>query len=138
MLWKKATFLGLAGFAAGSLIGVCFMLLGSTSFPAALPHILLGGIYGAVAMGSSTVYSIEKWSIARATVTHFLLVFTLFFLLVISMGWFSLKDPAFWIAVGAMVIGYVLTWLFQYLSYRRQIRKMNDELIRWKTGKSDH
>ena len=136
MLWKKAALLGLAGFVMGSLIGMCFILAGSVSFPDALPHILLGGLYGGAAMGSSVFYDIEKWSIARATATHFLLVFALFFLLVMTMGWFSLNAPAFWIVVGAMAAGYVLIWLIQYLSYRRRIRKMNDQLIKWKSTKS--
>lgn len=78
----------------------------------------------------------KKSNIARATATHFLLVFALYFLLVISMGWFSLSDPVFWIVVGAMVAVYILIWLIQYLSYRRQIREMNDELIKWKSRNS--
>ena len=136
MLWKKATLLGLAGFVIGAAIVICLVLLDSQPLQGAFTHIVIGGIYGAVAMGSSVVYGIEKWSIARATATHFLLVFALYFLLVISMGWFSLSDPVFWIVVGAMVAVYILIWLIQYLSYRRQIREMNDELIKWKSGNS--
>lgn len=136
MLWKKATLLGLAGFVIGAAIVICLVLLDSQPLQGAFAHIVIGGIYGAVAMGSSVVYGIEKWSIARATATHFLLVFALFFLLVISMGWFRLSDPVFWIVVGAMVAVYILIWLIQYLSYRRQIREMNDELIKWKSGNS--
>ena len=136
MLWKKATLLGLAGFVIGAAIVICLVLLDSQPLQGAFAHIVIGGIYGAVAMGSSVVYGIEKWSIARATATHFLLVFALYFFLVISMGWFSLSDPVFWIVVGAMVAGYILIWLLQYLSYRRQIREMNDELIKWKSRNS--
>lgn len=136
MLWKKATLLGLAGFVIGAAIVICLVLLDSQPLQGAFAHIVIGGIYGAVAMGSSVVYGIEKWSIARATATHFLLVFALYFLLVISMGWFSLSNPVFWIVVGAMVAVYILIWLIQYLSYRRQIREMNDELIKWKSGNS--
>lgn len=136
MLWKKATLLGLAGFVIGAAIVICLVLLDSQPLQGAFAHIVIGGIYGAVAMGSSVVYGIEKWSIARATATHFLLVFALYFLLVISMGWFSLSDPVFWIVVGTMVAVYILIWLIQYLSYRRQIREMNDELIKWKSGNS--
>lgn len=136
MLWKKATLLGLAGFVIGAAIVICLVLLESQPLQGAITHIVIGGIYGAVAMGSSVVYGIEKWSIARATATHFLLVFALYFLLVISMGWFSLSDPVFWIVVGTMVAVYILIWLIQYLSYRRQIREMNDELIKWKSRNS--
>ena len=136
MLWKKATLLGLAGFVIGAAIVICLVLLDSQPLQGAFAHIVIGGIYGAVAMGSSVVYGIEKWSIARATATHFLLVFALYFLLVISTGWFSLSDPVFWIVVGTMVAVYILIWLLQYLSYRRQIREMNDELIKWKSRNS--
>ena len=136
MLWKKATLLGLAGFVIGAAIVICLVLLDSQPLQGAFAHIVIGGIYGAVAMGSSVVYGIEKWSIARATATHFLLVFALYFLLVISMGWFRLSDPVFWIVVGTMVAVYILIWLLQYLSYRRQIREMNDELIKWKSRNS--
>ena len=136
MLWKKTMLLGLAGFVLGVLICIGFMLARSSEGLKAFPNLVISGIYGAVAMGSSIVYDIEKWSIARATATHFLLVFALYFLLVLSMGWFSLSDPVFWIVVGAMVAGYILIWLLQYLSYKRQIREMNDELIKWKSRNS--
>ena len=137
MLWKKTMLLGLAGFVLGVLICIGFMLARSSEgLKAAFPNLVISGIYGAVAMGSSIVYDVEKWSIARATATHFLLVFALYFLLVLSMGWFSLSDPVFWIVVGAMVAGYILIWLLQYLSYRRQIQEMNDELIKWKSRNS--
>ena len=36
-------------------------------------------------------------------------------LLVLSMGWFRLDDPVFWIVIAVMVVIYVLVWLFQYL-----------------------
>jgi len=138
MLWKKATILGLSGFAIGGIICVIFILTGSSDGLTGknLPDILLGGIYGAVAMGSAVIYDVEKWSIARATVTHFMLVFALYFLVAISMKWFRLDDPLFWIIVGCMAVGYVLIWLFQYLSYSRKIREMNGSLNKMKSKES--
>lgn len=132
---KKATLLILIGFITGAAIGILFTLARSSEGLKAsdLPQFLLGGIYGAVAMGSSLVYDIEKWSIARATATHFLLVFALYFLLVTAMGWFRLDDPVFWIVISVMVIAYVLIWLFQYLAYKRKIQAMNEELKKWKS-----
>ena len=134
MLWKKAVLRGLIGFALGGAICIAFILAGSSDGLTAkdLPHILLGGLYGAAALGSSVVYEIEKWSIARATATHFLLVFVPYFLIAIAMGWFRLDDPVFWIMIAAMVIGYVFIWLFQFLSCRRKIREMNEDLKKWK------
>jgi len=138
MLWKKATLLGLAGFVLGVLTGIGFMLARSSEgLKAAFPNLILGGLYGAAVMSSSIVYDIEKWSIARATATHFLLSFSLYFLLVLSMGWFRLDDPVFWIVIAVMVVIYVLVWLFQYLSYRRKIREMNHDLKIWKSTKKE-
>ena len=97
----------------------------------------MSGIYSAVVTGSSIVYDIEEWSIARATATHFLLSFSLYFLLVLSMGWFRLDDPVFWIVIAVMVVIYVLIWLFQYLSYKRKIREMNHDLKIWKSTKKE-
>ena len=130
MLWKKAALLGLIGFAAGALISAAFVLFGGSSagFRADLPNLLLGGFYGAVAMSSSVIYEIEKWSIARSTATHFLLILGLYCLLVLSLGWFRVNDPLFWIVIAVMVAGYVLIWLFQYLAYKRKVRQMNDDL----------
>jgi hypothetical protein len=52
------------------------------------------------------------------------------------MGWFKLDDPVFWIVVAAMAAAYVLIWLVQYLSYRRTIRKMNENLEKMKAEKN--
>ncbi|MBO7662463.1 MAG: DUF3021 domain-containing protein [Clostridia bacterium] len=133
MLWKKATLSALIGFVIGVLIGVGFMQGDLSGLREALPHLLLGGIYGAVACGSSVVYDTEKWSIARATATHFLFVFSLYLLIVFTMDWFRLGDPVFWIVIAVMVMAYILIWLFQYLVYKRKIREMNNDLARMKS-----
>lgn len=134
MLWKKSALLGLAGFLAGALIGIAFSLFSSGKAGLSLSAILLGGVYGAVAMGSSVLYEIEHWSIARATVAHFLLIFGLYSLLVLSMGWFRIDEPLFWIVIAVMAAGYVLIWLFQYLAYKRKVCSMNEGLKRIRSG----
>ena len=138
MLWKKAVWLSLAGFVSGALIGAGFMLSAWPGWREALPHMLLGGIYGAVAMAGSLVYEIEKWSIARATATHFLITFALYFVLVKAMGWFRSNEGTFWVVVAVMAAAYVLIWLLQYRSYRRKVRAMNQELEKWKSGEQEN
>ena len=135
MLWKKATLMGLAGFAVGVAIGIVLAISGSVQdWKTALPHILMGGLQGAVAMGSSVMYEIEKWSIARATATHFLLVFALYFVISLSMEWFRVDDPVFWIVIACMAAAYFLIWLIQYMAYKREVRKMNEKLKKWKVN----
>ena len=134
-MWKKAVLLGMAGFILGALICMAFMLSAPPfDFPAALPHLLLAGIYGAVAMASSLIYSIEKWSIARTTVTHFLLIFSLYCALGFSLDWFRPGDTTFWIIMAVMAAAYFLIWLSQYLSYKRRVRQMNDDLKKLKSS----
>ena len=136
MLWKKATILGAAGFAVGALIGLCLTLVNFAGWRETLPHIIAGGIQGAVAMGSSVIYEIEKWSITRATVTHFLLVFALYFLISLSLGWFRLDDAVFWIVIAGMAAGYVIVWLIQFSIYKKKVQEMNAGLEKWKSGKN--
>ena len=135
MLWKKGALYALIGFAAGALIGGgIHAALDAGDGKCLLLNLLVGGFYGAVAMGSSVVYEIDEWSILRATVTHFLLVMVLYAVTGLSMGWFRLDEPLFWIIIGIMTCGYVLIWLIQYLLCRRKIRRLNEDLKRWKGG----
>ena len=138
MPWKKAVLFGLIGFVSGTLICAAFILLGgSAERPPAqvILHLLTGGVFGAVAMGSSLVYGIEKWSIFRATATHFLLVFGLYSLIGFSLGWFRLNDAVTWIIFAVMLAVYTGIWLCQYLAYRSRIRQMNDDLKKLKSGR---
>lgn len=135
-MWKKAVQLGALGYVLGVAIGVAFFLAGSNEgLGKALPYILLSGIPGGVSMGSSVIYGVEKWSIARATVTHFLITFACFYLISFALGWFRFGDSLFLIITAAMVIGYFVVWLVMYLAYKRQIRKINEGLEKIKSGR---
>ena len=134
-MWKKAVLLGAAGFVIGALIGVIFKLLRApVNWSQDILHFLIGGIWGAFAMSSSVVYDIEKWSVARATATHFLFVVVGYAVLSLAMGWFRIGDSLFWIILAVMVAVYFLIWLFMYLAYKRQIMKMNEELEKLKSA----
>ncbi len=136
-MWKKAVLLGALGYAVGIVIGVVIFLFNSSrNFAEALPSILLSGIPGAVAMGSSVIYGVERWSVARTTVTHFLITFGGLYLVGFALGWFRFGEPAFWIFTAAMVAAYFLVWLIQYMAYKRQVRKMNEDLRKWKARKT--
>ena len=136
-MWKKAVLLAVLGYAVGIMIGVIIFLCNSSrSFSEALPYILLSGIPGAIAMGSTVIYDIEKWSIARATLTHFLITFFCLYLVGFALGWFRFWEPAFWIFTAAMIAAYILIWLIQYMAYKRQVRKMNEDLQKWRSRKT--
>ena len=123
---KKAMLLGLIGYFAGCMIGLCFSLQSeSFTLAGALPHILLGGIPGAIAMGTAVIYGIEEWSLLRATVTHFLIVMGALMLACFVLKWFEPWSTPFWIMLAAELVGYVIVWLIMYLGYKKQVRKLN-------------
>ena len=127
---KKAIILGIIGFAIGLIIGVTVYYLtgGSSSGEFSYFEFLVGGIYGALAMGGSAVYDIESWSIAKCTATHFVCTFVGLFALAIMQGWFYPGDLLFWILLVAWVFAYFIIWLIQYLIYHRKIDNLNEEL----------
>ena len=123
---KKAMLLGLIGYIAGCIIGLCFALQNeSFTLASALPQILLGGIPGAIAMGTAVIYDIEEWSLLRATVTHFLIVMGALLLACFVLKWFEPWSTPFWIMLAAELVGYVIVWLIMYLGYKKQVRKLN-------------
>lgn len=136
-MWKKAVQLGALGYVLGIAIGVAFFLADpSAGLGKALPYILVSGIPGCVSMGSSVIYSVEKWSIARATVTHFLITFACFYLISFALNWFRFGDSLFWVITAAMMIGYFIVWLMMYLAYKRRIRKINEGLRKLKSSRN--
>ena len=123
---KKAMILGLLGYIAGCAVGLCFTLQNENfTLAGALPQILLGGIPGAIAMGTAVIYDIEERSLLRATVTHFLIVMGTLLLACFVLKWFKPWSAPFWIMLVAELVGYVIVWLIMCLCYKKQIRKLN-------------
>ncbi len=126
---KKALLLGLIGYIAGCAIGLCFMLQSENfTIASALPHILLGGIPGVITMSTTVVYDIEKWSLLRATVTHFLIVMGVMLLACFVLKWFEPWSTAFWIMLAVEAIGYFILWLILNRCYKAKVRKLNELL----------
>ncbi len=129
---KKALILGSIGFVIGLAIGfTIFFLTGGSAEGITAYNVfefLVGGIYGALAMGGSAVYDIENWSIARSTATHFICTFVGFFVLAYLQRWLMPGELLFWIFVVMWIFAYFMIWLIQYLVYHRKINEMNEEL----------
>jgi CDP-diglyceride synthetase len=88
----------------------------------------MGGIPGAIAMGTAVIYDIEEWSLLRATVTHFLIVMVALLLACFVLKWFEPWSAPFWIMLAAELVGYIIIWLIMYLCYKKQVRKLNNLL----------
>lgn len=91
---------------------------------------LVSGIYGMIGMGGSSVYYIEKWSILRATVSHFIVTVGCYYLTAFFLRWISPSAVSdCFIMFLLFLIPYLMIWLNKYLSYKSQINEINKELI---------
>ena len=143
-LWKKAVILGAVGLILGIFIGAGFWYLGAGEALAASSqpndltlHLLLSGVLGMVANGSSVLYEIETWSIARATITHFIIAMGIFYAVAFTLRWFAPTDPVCWIMSVVLIIVYFIIWMIQYLIYKHRVNRMNEELKKWKSMRRD-
>ena len=139
-IWKKAVVLGAVGMILGIFIGAGFWYLMSGEAPgtaaglsALMLHLLMSGVLGMVANGSSVIYEIEEWSIVRATITHFIIAMGAFYVIAFTLGWFSPSDPACWIMSAIMVFVYFVIWMVQSLVFKHKVKRMNEELRKWKS-----
>ena len=139
-IWKKAVILGAIGIILGIFVGAGFWYLmsgevpeASTGLSAMVLHLLLSGVLGMVANGSSVIYEIEEWSIVRATITHFIISMGIFYVIAFSLGWFSPSDPACWIMSVILVFVYFMIWMVHSLIFKYKVKRMNEELRKWKS-----
>lgn len=145
--WKKTAFLAAIGFVLGVVVGLVFMAIGGIreyllqngSGRLAL-YLVLSGAIGAINIGFTTIYDLESWSLARATLTHFCIAMSVLCAVGFWLGWLSLHSPYTWWMLMGCVILYFIIWLVMYLKYKSQVRKINQALKDWKRrgdGSSD-
>lgn len=139
---KNGLILGAIGFVAGMMVCGVFTLCEIDNVKQDFDivqfvlYYLMGGLNGAVCMGFTVVYDIEKWSILRATATHFLITFTSLLTFAFVTGWFKPGEPTFYVTIIICLVVYVFIWLTQYLIFKRKVKRMNRDLERMKDEKS--
>lgn len=92
----------------------------------------LSGVLGLVSIGGMLLYEIDKWSLAKATVVHFVSISACFVGSSLILHWFPLQFAYYAISVGAMTVGFFIIWLCMYLAWKKEVRKMNEELNEYK------
>lgn len=104
---------------------------------AVLLQAFVTGCYGAVGMGGSALYSIEEWSLLRASLTHFTVTVGLMYPMAFFLRWWApvpMRDNL--IMLFGFVCVYSCIWLSQYFGLKRKVRQLNRELSEWKKAKS--
>lgn len=143
-LLKKAISLASVGFFLGIMVGLAFLAANGFQYDfkqqsdnGLAVYLLSSGILGAVNMGATVVYSMERWGLLRTTLTHFCISMTSVCAVGFSIGWLRIDDAITWLILIACVVVYFIIWLIMYLKYKREIRRMNEALERWKREQKD-
>ena len=147
---KKIVLHAVIGFVVGAAVGLLIAWLASlpsdgsrlmefspvtkkVGFAGAIAlQILVSGLLGCVSVSGMLLYEIEKWSLALATVVHFLAIMAFFTLASFSMGWFAGNVAYFFIAVACNAVGFAVIWVIMYLLWKKEVRKMNEDLREYK------
>ena len=136
-LLKKTALLAAIGFAAGLLVGFSFLMLNGLQSTVAengagwtVAYMLISGAMGMINIGTMTLYEIERWSLTRATLTHLAITLSTCCGLGLFLHWF--RSATGWIMLAIFIVAYFIIWLIIYLSYKRQVRKLNEHLAHWK------
>ena len=82
-------------------------------------------LIGAIWSGASVIWEVERWSLLRQTLTHFLLCSVVCLPIAWAMGWMA--DQPGWYLFGFVAM-YAGIWLINYLQIRRRVREINEKL----------
>ena len=96
-------------------------------------EMFFSGLLGAVCWGLTAVYEIEEWSLLKSTVVHYVTSMAAYFSVAFILRWLPPKDMGanlLWFLI--VTAGYIFIWLFNYITYRIQISKINRELKAFK------
>lgn len=121
-LVRGAVFRAMLGASLGMLAGA-LLCQGMGLSP--LEAMLTDGAYGALAMGSTILYDVEPWSLARSTVCHLLIALAGFCALGLAQNW--LGRVPLWM-LPAFLAAYFAVWLVQWMTCYHRVCRMNAAL----------
>ena len=102
----------------------------SNPLAAFLIHSITCGILGMVITGAVTIYEIDDWDLLPATIVHFFVILSSFYSTAFFLRWFSpANTKAVSISFAMFIINYTVIWISQYLSYKAQIKEINQKLL---------
>ncbi len=92
---------------------------------------------GIICMGSTIAYDVDSLGLSKSTLIHYVITLVSFFSFNFLLGWFSEFNIILILAIFTVL--YFIIWLINYLVYKREIRRMNQELndIKQKAGEAD-
>jgi len=145
---RKVIIRGFLGFPLGVFIGytitiVTSLIWGNGYYSPVVPDLVeackneinavalqfvLSGILGAACAAGSAIWENENWSVFKQTILHFLLLSFSMLPIAYFTHWMvhSLMGVLSYFAIFAAL--YVIIWVIQYLTWKHNIQKINDEI----------
>ncbi|MGN0515412.1 DUF3021 domain-containing protein [Eubacterium sp.] len=87
---------------------------------------VLCGIMGSGFAMASVIWDIDSWSLAKQSAIYFLIACIIMFPIAYITNWMKHSVTGVLSYVGVFVVIFVITWLAQYLNWKRKIKRMND------------
>lgn len=66
--------------------------------------------------------------LSQQTALHFVTVVILYFILAFGIGWVPFNLTSFLVSIGFFICFYIVFWTLFYLYFKRQMKKLNEEL----------
>ena len=101
-----------------------FLSRAGNELNAAVLQLLLSGIYGAICMGSTVIYDIEKIPLLSATVLHCIAVMLSYIPLSLYLCWITTAAEMMAV-ISIMLAVYFVVWLIMYCVYKMQTKELN-------------
>ena len=86
-------------------------------------------------MGGTVIYELENWNLLSCALTHFSLIFGVYVMIALYLGWitFSLQDIAG--MAFFMGIAYLIVFLIMLARYRKAVHELNEMLEKKRNSK---
>ncbi len=146
---RKCFILSVIGFLAGMIMGNLIAWLSDgelvnakiaewcgSDIGAVVIQTLLSGLLGAIAMGSVVIHEIERWSLLRCAVVHYLVIEISYVAIATVLGWYD-SSTELLIILGIQLVAFVIIWLIMYLRWKAQVRELNELLAKNRSGKGE-
>ncbi len=85
-------------------------------------------LVGAVCGGSSVIWEVERWSLLKQTLIHFVIIAVPFFGIGYVMNWMPHNLHGALGYIGGFILAYVVMWCSIYFSIKAKIKKMNKHI----------
>ena len=145
---KKVFFRSLLGFHLGISIGYIISIIISICFGqgyyspcapgiidatgseinAVILQTILSGLVGSAFAGSSVIWEMDNWSIAKQTSIYFLITSIVMMPIAYLMNWMDHSIMGFVSYFGIFIIIFIIIWVIQYFILKSKIKKINSKL----------